>query len=115
MFPQVLLICQNSRTRRLYHRVVEELQCETVIAKSVADSLVQLVVSKPSVVVLEESLPVFDVSMFLDVTKNNQQWMSLPLVVIGFANQRHLFPSRTLFCGNEQEFERSLKEICATL
>lgn len=115
MFPQVLLISQNSRLRRLYHHAAEAIECEIRPCTSIADALLQLVMTQIQVIIIEESIPMFEVTVFLDILAKKPEWNKAHLVAIGFEGQGHIFPQHTKFCTNESQFVSLLKDICATL
>ena len=115
MFPQCLLLCQNSRLRRLYHHAAEGIECEIKPCSTVAEALVQLVVSPAGVIIIEESVPIFEITVFLDVLAKKAEWSKAALVVIGFEGRHHLFPRDTRFCSGESQFVSLVKETCDTL
>lgn len=115
MFPQCLLLCQNSRLRRLYHHAAEGIECEVKPCSTVAEALVQLVVSPASVIIIEESVPIFEITVFLDVLAKKPEWSKAVLFIIGFEGRHHVFPMSARFCSGESHFVSLLKETCATL
>ncbi len=115
MYPQVLLISTNSRTRRVYHSSTEKVHCECIPAKSIADALVQMVANRIDVIIIDSELSVFEVSMFLEIINKKSQWSALPLIVIGDTIPRHLFPKHAHFVQSETDFVRSLSDLCASV
>ena len=115
MLPQVLFISQDSRTRRVYHELAQNITCELNSARSIADALVQLVLNPPDLIILDGTLPIFEISMFLEVLKKKSSLKKTPLFVIGLTERRHLFPAETHFIETNDDFVRSLKDFCSTV
>lgn len=113
--PQVLFISQNSRTRRVYHDLLNGEECDLVWAKSVADSLAQLVINSIDIIVMDDSIPMFEVSMFIEMLEKKPEWSELPLVVRGFSEQRHVFPPNARFAETDSQIVSCLKDLCASI
>lgn len=90
-------------------------ECEISPCKSVADALVQMVVTHPSLVVLIEPIPIFDLSIFVDILMQHVDWKTLPILAVHFPAQRHLFPTHTHHVNDQNEAVRMLKELISTL
>lgn len=115
MLPHIVLICSNSRLRRLYQTSLSSVECEITPCKSVAEALVQIIVSHPSIIVIVESVPIFDLSILLDILAQHADWKELPVIAVGFTSNRTLFPPSTHHVIDENQFVRILKELIATL
>jgi len=111
--PRLLIISQNSTAPRLYHHVLESGQCETSFAHSIADALAQIVVSRPSMLLIDNSFPQFEVHMLLEMLEKKPEWKHVPLIAHGFSNTRHLFPSKTHFTESDLEIVTKMSELCA--
>lgn len=115
IYPQVLLISQNSRTRRLYHRLLGSLECELHTAQSVSDALVRLASGNADVIVFEQDLPAFEVSTFFEVIEQKPAWSSIPIIAVGYETLGHLFPKRTQFAATSESVASLLSELLRTL
>ncbi|MBI5151604.1 MAG: hypothetical protein HZA34_03445 [Candidatus Pacebacteria bacterium] len=115
MLPQVLFISQNSRLRRLYHQSAMQAEYELIPTKSITEALLQLVMNPFSLIVIEESLPMFEVCTFFDVIDQKSGWADVPIIAIGFEGKRHMLPKRSVYCESSSHFVRLLKDLCATM
>ncbi|OGJ22553.1 MAG: hypothetical protein A2804_02165 [Candidatus Pacebacteria bacterium RIFCSPHIGHO2_01_FULL_46_10] len=115
MLPQVLFISQNSRTRRVYHELTQNITCEPNSARAIADALVQIILTPPDLIILDGALPIFEVSMFLEVLQKKPSLKRIPLFVFGLMERRHLFPADTRFIETNDDFVRCLQDFCSTV
>ena len=115
MFPQILFISQNSRTRRVYHELTQNIMCELNSVRSIADALVHIVLTPPDLIILDGTLPIFEISMFVEVLKKKPSLKEIPLFVLGLTERRHLFPIATKFIETNNDFVRYLKDFCSTV
>ena len=74
-----------------------------------------MVVSHPSIIVIIESVPIFDLSVLLDILAQHADWKELPIIAARFSTNRRLFPSHTHHVEDENQIVRILKELIATL
>lgn len=114
-YPQVLLVSTQAPLRRLYHRMVQELDCELHTAASLANALVELSVHTIDAFILVSGLPEFELSAFLDVLKKKGGWKHIPLIVVGYEHARHTFPQETRFASSHEEAVRILTSLLETM
>ncbi len=74
-----------------------------------------MVVAHPSIIIIVESVPIFDLSILLDILVQHADWKELPIIAVGFTLNRRLFPSHTHHADDENQIVRILKELVATL
>lgn len=115
MTPQILIISANSRVKRLYHQFLSPEQCDLLVMSDVADGLVFLAMGNVAALLIDTSLPDFDIAMLLSLLKKKSSWKTLPLLAVGFANIRHVFPKHTRFAQTPEQAVSILKEILATV
>lgn len=113
--PTLLFISANSRLRRLYHRFAESVDCEYSSAGDVAEGLVHMMLKRPSIVMLDHSLPVFEVTILLEMLEKRPELNTVPLLAIGYDQLRHLFPPQTRFATSEEDIVRELQDCSVIL
>lgn len=114
-YPQYLLISTDSSLRRLYHRKLQDVECELHTARSIADALGFLSIIRPDAIILSSPLPEFEVFTFIEMKKKHKEWQDTPLVVVGYTHIRHKFPKETTFAETIDEAVSVLSQISATL
>jgi hypothetical protein len=114
-----LFISQSSRQRRLYHRTIIETQptldCESIISRSIAEGLVQLATHTFEAIALDDTLPIFEVGLFVELLNKKEKYADIQLAVLGFQHQQYIFPKQTVFCKSIFEIVSFLSRSCGTL
>ena len=104
MASSILCISINSRTRRLYHRLAETVDCECRTSSDIAEALTLMTIQRPSHLFLDSSIPVFEVSVLLDLLEKKPGWKEIQLAIVGFDSElHHIFPHRAWFLPDSEE------------
>ncbi len=114
-YPQILLISVKPTIRRLYHRKLQDTECELHTAKSIADALATMAVKHIDIIILCSPLPDFELSMFLDLLYKRPQWEHISLLAVEYDHLRHIFSKDTRFANTTEESVSSLQSLLATL
>lgn len=75
----------------------------------------QIVIIHPSIIVIVESVPIFELSVLLDILAQHADLRETPVIAAGFTSNRTLFPPSTHHAIDELQIVRILKELIATL
>src|SRR5262249_5155253 len=76
----VLVVTHDVPTREMLHRVVSQLGRPPVVASSGLDALFAVHLDRPSVLLLDLTMPGFDVLQVLVALRAKQSWQSIPVV-----------------------------------
>jgi CheY-like chemotaxis protein len=121
LYPQVIILSHNSKLRKVYQSLLHDVECEVHSAKNVADMLVTMVLNDVHVVVLDNSLPSFDILTLLEILRSKPQWKNVKLVALGCSEIAHLMPKNTVHVPlidsdkTKQSFVSSVSASCDTV